>query len=221
MRKTLLLALVALVMGAMVHAGPMSSKAWSTTLQDGTILYSPGHYLGGTPIPLGFDDFGYNYQAHIFKGSYANVYLGRAGFPPYEGDAEAYLEQNPAAENHWAWPYRDVKLLMKWNDAWLSNQDRNEDGLLDRYYGYDSYVGSGAWETNHMWGFENWNDFVKISAVPEEAVLQDGYWYLNGKELGSTIWGQFALSMEVYNDANTGDHGILYKGDRPGFGFYK
>ena len=28
----------------------------------------------------------------MFKGSYANSYLGSNGFPPYTGDSEAYVE---------------------------------------------------------------------------------------------------------------------------------
>jgi hypothetical protein len=42
--------------------------------------------------------------------------------------------------------------MMKWNDAWLANVDCDGDGLLDRHYGFGSYIGSGAWLTNHMWG---------------------------------------------------------------------
>lgn len=41
---------------------------------------------------------------------------------------------------------------MKWNDAWLSNKDCNGDGLLDRHLGYLTYIGSGAWLTNHQSG---------------------------------------------------------------------
>ena len=66
------------------------------------------------------------------------------------GDDESYLDENPGAASHWAWPYRSIKLVMKWNDAWLSNMDRDDDGMLDRHYGFSSYIGSGAWETNHM-----------------------------------------------------------------------
>jgi len=125
-----------------------------TTIKDGILEYSTGHYLDGTPLIVGYDIFGYNYQAHMFNGSYANAYLGRPGaaFSPYEGDDDTYLAENPGAEDHWTWPYRDVQLMMKWNDAWLSNKDCGEDDELDRHYGYDSYIGSGAWITNHMWG---------------------------------------------------------------------
>ena len=59
------------------------------TITEGEIMYSSGHYLAGQPIPTGFDDYGYNYQGHLFKGSYFNVYSGGAGFPPYVGDDES------------------------------------------------------------------------------------------------------------------------------------
>ena len=52
----------------------------------------------------------------------------------------------------WCQAYKDVNLLMKWNDAWLSNKDCGGDGLLDRHYGLASYIGSGAWTTNHQSG---------------------------------------------------------------------
>jgi len=191
-----------------------------TTIQDGVLRYSTGHYLADQPLVLGYDPYGYNYQAHLFNGSYANVYLGGAGFPPYEGDDDAYLAENPGAANHWAWPYRDVKLVMKWNDAWLSNKDCDEDGKLDRHYGYDSYIGSGAWETNHMSGVEDeehWTYFTKIIAVPADAEKVAGIWYdADGIEIGPDIWGEFATIMDVESGA-----GATYISPAgPGFGQY-
>ena len=119
---------------------------------------------------------------------------------------------------------------MKWNDAWLSNKDCDGDGLLDRHYGYDGYIGSGAWLTNHQSGtYVNdegetckWNYFVKIVAVPEDAVATDGIWYTaDGKEIGPSIWGKFAIIQEVYNDPCAGDHGIDYRSPAsPGLGYY-
>jgi len=172
-----------------------------TTIQSGRLLYSPGHYLGGEPLQVGYDPFGYNYNAHMFRGSYANAYLGGAGFPPYDGEDEAYLADNPGAESHWAWPYRKTQLVMKWNDAWLSSRDCDGDGKLDRYFGFDSYIGSGAWETNHMIGGDGpdrWTYFTKIVAVPADATLVDGLWFsADGTEIGPVIWGQFATILEV------------------------
>ncbi len=118
---------------------------------DGNIPYAPGHYLASQFLMPGYDVFGYNYQAHIFNGSFANAYLGRpgSGLPPYTGDDTAYLAENPTAASHWAWPFRNVQLQMKWNDAWLANKDCGPDGLLDRP---SPYKGSGAWLTNHATG---------------------------------------------------------------------
>lgn len=205
-----------------------SSTSSCTKIQDGVLAYSAGHYLAGQPLQVGYDPYGYNYQGHMFNGSYCNVYLGGYGFPPYDGNDVAYLEANPTAANVWCWPYRNDELVMKWDDAWLANTDCSGDGKLDRYYGYPSYIGSGAWETNHLSGVYldangescHWTDFVKIIAVPADATKADGVWYAaDGTEIGPDIWGAFAVIQEVYNDPCEGYHGLLYLSpDHPGFG---
>jgi hypothetical protein len=217
MRRTVMIALVLVLVAALI-AAPIMAKGGKTCtrIQDGILEYSSVHYLAGEPLKTGYDIFGYNYQAHLFNGYYCNVYLGGAGFPPYDGDSESYLAANPAAESHWAWPYRDVWLNMKWNDAWLSNKDCDGDGLLDRHYGFASYIGSGAWETNHMKG-EDWVYFTKIVAVPADAYLDGGIWYTaDGIEIGPSIWGQFATIQEV--ESGIGAYYVSPSG--PGFGQY-
>ncbi|OIO52855.1 MAG: hypothetical protein CO003_00190 [Candidatus Portnoybacteria bacterium CG_4_8_14_3_um_filter_44_15] len=154
--------------------------AQCTTIQDGTLLTSDGR-----TIVTGYDEWGYNYQAHIFNGKYCDAYR----------DAS------------WCQGWADDDLEMKWNDAWLSNKDCDGDNLLDRHYGFDSYIGSGAWLTNHQKGVyldangkkQRWSYFVKIVAIPAD-----------GTEIGPVIWGEFAIIQEVYNDTGTGEHGILY-----------
>lgn len=156
-------------------------------------------------IDPGFNYWGYNYQARIFNGTFC----------------DAYRDAN------WCQDYRDEELIMKWNDAWLSNKDCDGDYLLDRHYGSTSYIGSGAWLTNQSSGKvdvngrqRKWTYFVKIVAAPEDATLNDGYWYTaDGIEIGPVIWGQFAVVQEVSNDPSAGAHGILYKSPvGPGFG---
>jgi len=210
----------------------VAKKATCTAIQDGILVYSAGHYLAGQPLTIGNDIFGYNYQAHKYDGNYANAYLGKDGFPPYEGDDAAYLAANPAAEFTWYWPYRKDQVAMKWNDAWLSNKDCDGDGLLDRHYGYPAYVDSGAWLTNHQSGTYtgdlgqecNWNYFVKIVAqtsdnpVPPnpEGLLSVGS-YKDGER--KPIWGEFEIIQEVSNDACLGQHGLYYKSPiGPGLG---
>ena len=161
------------------------------TIQGGTILTS-----GGDPITTGFDDWGYNYQGNLFKGYYCDSYR----------DAD------------WCEPYKDIKLTMKWNDAWLSNKDCDGDGLLDRHYDHDSYIGSGAWLTNHQSGEEviegevcRWNYFVKIVAVPKDANNVSGVWEtVDGTEIGEVIWGAFAITQQVENDSCADLHGLQY-----------
>jgi len=200
--------------------GPSSD---CVTIQDGVLTYSAGHYLDVESLMVGYDPYGYNYQAHMFKGSYANSYLGGAGFPPYEGDDDTYLTENPDAANHWAWPYRDVQLTMKWSDVWISNKDCNDDGKLDRGYDCDPIsAGSsacvGAWLTNHQSGeykeddeICKWNYFVKIVAAPADAYADGGIWYTaDGIVIGPVIWGQFAIIQQVENDACAGISGAQY-----------
>jgi hypothetical protein len=200
-KTTKVIIITALVL--LVAALPASAKKSAcTTIQSGEILDSAGDVI----LP-GYDAWGYNYQARKFNGYYCDSYRDAA----------------------WCQPYKDVSLIMKWNDAWLSNKDCDDDGLLDRHHGYLSYIGSGAWLTNHQSGsYEdagatcNWSYFVKIVAVPSSAYVDGGYWYTaDGAEIGPVIWGEFAVIQEVSNDPCAGDHGLLYKGARPGLGAWQ
>ncbi|MBN1819956.1 MAG: hypothetical protein JW833_04540, partial [Prolixibacteraceae bacterium] len=192
------------------------------SIQDGILTYSAAHFLAGEPLTTGYDIFGYNYQAHLFKGSYVNAYLGAAGFPPYEGDDDAYFAENPAVVNHWAWPYRMYEIDMKWNDAWLANTDCHGDESLDRHYRLPSYIGSGAWEmySEKMGGPDGYTYKCKIVAAPSDAVADGGVWYTSdGVEIGPVIWGEFAIIQEVQGGSGVDDHGLLYKGlDHTGLG---
>lgn len=228
-KKIILMGVAATIATIGIASVASAKPSACTTLQEGVLKYPATHYLAGQPIPLGYDAYGYNYQAHQFEGSYTNSYLGGAGYPHYTGDDASYLAANPGAAGHWAWPYRNDQLAMKWNDAWLSNRDCDSDGKLDRHYGLPNYRGSGAWLTNHQSGeyldgdgAQRWNDFVKIVAAPTTATKDGGVWYTPaGKEIGPDIWGEFALILEVYNDTGTGDHGVLYRSPAgPGFGHF-
>lgn len=232
-----------LILLTVAMAVPMvMAKKNGTRIQDGVLTYSAGRYLEGELLKVGYDVFGYNYQAHIFKGYYCNYYLNVLDLPPYEGDDSTYYQRlvdegyfGTAADAeaymtstvNWLWQYRNIWLVMKWNDAWLSNMDCVGDGSLDRHYGYASYIGSGAWETNHMWGTNTdgakWNYYVKIVAVPADATLDSGIWYdSEGVEIGTSIWGSFAIIFQVSNDPSVPEHGVLYNPPSPtGFGYYK
>jgi hypothetical protein len=193
------LAVIVLLIGITSHYG-VAQNDGCATIKDGTILRTDG-----VPIVLGYDEWGYNYHAHMFNGYYCDAYRDAA----------------------WCQPYKDVRLMMKWNDAWLSNKDCDGDGLLDRHHGYPSYIGSGAWLTNHQSGtyFVDgeecpWNYFVKIVAAPADAYVDSGFWYTaEGVEIGPVIWGSFAIIQQVENDSCAGLHGAQYLSPAgPGFG---
>jgi hypothetical protein len=215
MKKKILVVILVLAASLLITSTALADKpvqvdsngveiAWHasgcTTIQSGELLTSDGKV-----ITTGFDVWGYNYQAHMFNGGYCDAYHNAS----------------------WCQPYKDVSLLMKWNDAWLANTDCDGDGLLDRHYGFPSYVGSGAWETNHQSGeYElngkicKWDYFVKIIAAPADATLVGGIWYAaDGTEIGPVIWNEFATIQSVYNDPCGGFTGIEYLSpDHAGFG---
>lgn len=168
----------------------------STVLADKpTELDSKGN--GTNFVGTGFDVWGYNYPAHLFSGYYCDSY------------------QNA----EWCQPYKNDYLIMKWNDAWLSSRDLNGDGLRDRHFGFESYIGSGAWLTNHQTGTYvgadgmeyKWTYFVKIvakAAADYDCAANGGY----------EIWGEFCVIEEIYNDAGVGAHGVMIKASPAGLG---
>lgn len=200
----MILATAGVVVAGVNKSGEGTAKVVCTTIQSGDLVASDE-----SVITIGFDDWGYNYQGKLFDGLYCDSYR----------DAD------------WCQEYKDIKLSMKWNDAWLSNMDCDGDDSLDRHYGYDSYIGSGAWLTNHQSGeYEgnngeicNWNYFVKIVAAPSDASSIDGIWYtVDGTEIGPAIWGAFAIIQQVENDKCAGLNGMQYVSpEGAGLGQYK
>jgi hypothetical protein len=212
-----------------------NEKNACTIIDDGVLVYEKGHYLADEPLQNGFDVFGYNYQSHQFKGSYANLYLGIGGFPPYEGDDEAYLSENPTVLNNayimkYYWPYRRAEVHQSWNDARWSNKDCDGDGLLDRHYGFDNYQGSGAWETFTVSGEyedENGNscDYkYKYSYVapPLDAYQKDGFWYNSDDQLIGAVFYYLAEIKEMAHDPCGELNGVFFKSPLgPGLGKFK
>ena len=184
-----------------IDAEIQEKKSGCTTIPSGLLYDSEGEQI----LP-GYNKWGHNYQARAFNGYYCDSYRDAA----------------------WCQPYKDVKLSMKWNDAWLSNQDCNDDGLLDRHYGHASYIGSGAWLTNHQSGEYTdpdgnpckWNYFVKIVAAPADGYKSGGKWYnADNTEIGPVIWNDFAIIQQVLNDPCAGQNGLeLNSPDRSGLG---
>jgi hypothetical protein len=143
MRKLVVLAaLLALLVAlgtTVASATPGSSEDSCTSIQSGLLKDSHGNTL-----TVGYDQWGYNYQAHMFNGFYEN-----------------YARPNPPVTQSDTW------LEMKWSDDWLSNKDCDGDGLLDR--GGTSGISKG-WLTNHFRGtyvdssgnVQHYTEFIKV-----------------------------------------------------------
>src|SRR3989344_8357461 len=177
-------------------AGPAFANGSGDTIKDGTITDSAGN-----PVVSGYDQYGYNYQAHMFNGTYDSV--DRVwGDISYTGD-----DSDPPNATV------DDKLIMKWSDAWLSNVDCDLNGKLDRGL-VDGTVGgtSKGWLTNHAEGDydsdgngtqdAHYSYFVKIVWVGP----------------GGSLWGEYEIVEKVLNDPAGGMTGLLNKVAGPGLG---
>jgi len=175
--KTKLIAfliITVVVMSVVVVGTVAAKKSDCTTIQDGTLLTSDGR-----TITTGYDELGYNYQGHMFNGYYCDSYRDAA----------------------WCQPYKDVKLMMKWNDAWLSNKDCDGDGKLDRHYGYDSYIGSGAWLTNHQSG--EYKELMLYEKDPSTwMIIEDGAY-------GEMVFSSISFDFHGYGLEATTDYTLI------------
>lgn len=177
-----------------------SASAQCVKIQSGSIVD-----VKGNPVTVGYDKYGYNYQAHIFNGLYENY--SRPDVVVTEG-----------TEN----------LVMKWSDDWLSNQDCNGDGKLERGLNPKTGVSNGptgtslGWVTNHFEGdylgsdgeLHHYTYFVKIA-------------YDNGLACSAgeptCLWGSYTVIEELQNDLFGGYGGrikFVNKLIGPGLGLF-
>ena len=182
---TMLVALVA------AGAGVASDGQSCTTIQDGTLVDSAGNVLG-----LGYDQFGYNYQAHMFNGTYDGS----------DRVLDGLYWADPSSSD-----YADDSLIMKWSDTWLANVDCNGDSKLDR--GLIGVVAGGTslgWLTN-----QNEGNYTDAGGVEQHYTYFSKIVWVGP---GGSLWGEYELIQEVYNDPAGGFHGLQLKVGAPGFG---
>ncbi len=106
-KKILILGVAFIIVASLVFVFAIKPGNSCAKIKNGGLVDSTGN-----SISVGYDQFGYNYQAQMFNGRYCD-------YDRVIGGA-----------------YCDVDLIMKWNDAWLDNKDCDGNGLLDRYFGY-------------------------------------------------------------------------------------
>lgn len=174
------------------------AKAGCDRIKDGSIVDSKGN-----AVTIGYDKWGYNYQAHIFNGLADN----------YLRPADVVTEGTE-------------KLVMKWSDDWLANVDCDGNGKLDR--GLDAKTGvstgiSQGWVTNHYEGdylgsdgeVHHYTYFAKIVWVGPAPATND-LW------ASVRIWGQYAIIEEIQTDP-FGEYGGRLKSEKlvaPGLGLF-
>lgn len=198
-------ALVALVTVVALGLAPPVSAQNCFKIKDGVITDSANEV-----VTTGYDQFGYNYQARLFNGTYDSVDRNLDG--KFFG---ATVD------------YSDDSLIMKWSDEWLSNLDCNGDQKLDRGLNARTGVSTGSsrgWITNQVEGdyigadgdSHHYTYFAKIVWVGPAPASGDQW-------AGVRLWGEYAIIEEVYNDPYGGSHGVdRSKLAHPaGFGAYK
>ena len=162
------------------------------------------------PTEYGFDEWGYNYRAHQFNG-------------PYCFYDRHYDPDNP----DWNDVYCDIHLIMQWSETWLSAEDRDGDGELDRGCTFDkgewtctgTSATTGAWLTNHMRGTDengdDWTYYVEIVYPGYDPVDENGDG-LDDESGAPIVWGKFIILKEV----SSGVGATLYT-QPVGFGAWK
>lgn len=168
----------------------------------------------------GVDEWGWNWQAHQFVGTVFNAMIADYAYQdadfykwdPYQGDDGAYLSKYPEAESLPFWQYRNMKLVMHWNESLITSEGVYQDWLdSDAWISFHYQLGSGK---------DKWSEFQKFVAVKSTDTLkEDGWWYSEDDELIGLGWHYDHLAMVMYHDAGTPPMFISPMG--PGYGKYK
>lgn len=137
-------------------------------------------------IDTGFNEYGFNWNAHHFNGILLNVFFSDTmfegaffyGWDPYMGDDATFLTKYPIAEFLPFWNYRHVNLVMHWNEALISRQ---------AVYA-ETWFNSNAFITFHYSGVKGdstWSQFQKMVAANDTDYVLEGKWYNeNDEEIG-------------------------------------
>lgn len=185
----------------------------------------------------GFDQWGYNWNAHQFNGYLINAWFGDEidpaapwykKDPPYNGDWEGYAADHPEVLSYEFYYYGNMTLVMHWNEACISSEGVYQYPIKD----------SDAWITFHYKageGKDRWSQFQKYVAVKstddlvvyfadENGNPVYGEWFSKeGESVGLYyLWPDRAL-VQVVNTGNVPE-GMLgtYKGlIGPALGKYK
>ena len=188
MRKLAISVAVLLATASLAHAQCVKIQSGTLTDKNGTVLTT------------GYDQYGYNYQAHLFNGL-------------SENSVRPDVVVTEGTEN----------LVMKWSDDWLANVSCDGDATLDLGLNSKTGVATGTsmgWVTNHFEGdylgsdneLHHYTYFVKI-------IYDAGAACAAGSD--TCVWGSYAIIEELQND-DFGEYGgrlkFINKLTGPGLG---
>lgn len=179
---------------------------------------------------MGFDEWGFNWNAHQFNGYLINMMLGDhyfMGWQHYQQhvyNGEGLEFWNMLVTNYDYFPYLmpiellDTKLNAHWNDALISKE-----GVYPAIW-----VDSDAWivfKYSGKVGNKNWSHLRKLVASKSTDNLENGIWYNDQwEEIGfeSMYWPELIVVQVI----NTGEiPSFFYDEYRspwgPGYGKYK
>lgn len=177
----------------------------------------------------GFNEWGYNWNAHHFNGILMNAIIGDnlyngaffGDWEPYLGDDETYINNHPGiqvtpefylpgANELPFWLFRNVKLVMHWNESLISREGVYPVPL-------DNWIDTDAWITFHYSGIDEngkrWSQFQKmVSREPTDKhgeLITDlfgnksGIWYNEQDEQIGVYnnWEQLIM-IQVVNTGN-------------------
>ena len=174
--------------------------------------------------PTGYDQYGYNYVAHMYNGKLADYNRHRGG--PVTSWTEEITAPDGTTYTFDIDTF-NTKLIMKWNDQWLSPEevfdaagnvkiengiDDDGDGVVDEYgEGRDGDY-SNSWLTNHFVGVYSDSDGTWHFTLHYKIVYTGP---------GSPLWGLFTVIQTVFNDDNPATpDGLMQKLIPTGLGFY-
>ncbi|TLX77035.1 hypothetical protein E9993_04960 [Labilibacter sediminis] len=148
----------------------------------------------------GFDQWGYNWNAHHFRGYLMNAWFGDEMYPdapwykkepPFDGNVEAYQEAHPEVLEYPFWIYGDMEVVMHWNETSISKNGVYNENILD----------SDAWITFHYSQGENenrWSQFQKFVAAKKNDEKVIYVWDDNGNPVYGEWFSQEGELLGLY-----------------------
>jgi len=170
----------------------------------------------GNDKATGFDQWGYNWNAHQFNGYLINAWFGDEidasvpwykKEPAFDGDILAYQEAYPEVLAYPFWIYGDMKIVMHWNESLISGEGVYQFPWID----------TDAWITFHYSqgeGENRWSQFQKFVAVKSTDTMVSYFDDENGNpvfgewfnEAGESVgWYYLWADMALIQVVNTGN----------------